>query len=447
MPKTLTFCDPVHGLITFHGAEVALVKHVIQHPQFQRLRHIKQLGLSDLLFPCATHTRFSHSLGVCFIAKRIYEKLSGERTGELSHAKEILMQAALLHDIGHGPFSHTFETFVKRVNKQIKHDDHWLSAFLQTLNIHQDVKAIIARQNPDLAYLSDIVSSQLDADRMDYLLRDSHFCGVSYGEFETEWLINSLELKNITEDGTTTQRICVNIKGISALEHFIMARRLMMRYVYAHPFTLSAHHLLVEFLSALATALTQQNGCHADCLQALQQVRHTYLGEILYGLKTSALDGKEFAVQYFEHYQHLTDDDIYHTIRCFSLLKTDDDVCMLAQRLFDRQMPHYIRLDEAQYAKAQTIIADYKDQHPKFKPWQITVHSQNFNAYCKNTRDKIFIINHAQIVDVQQKSMVLDLFGDKGENSSYLLIDGAIVSKVKSLLSVLEKDSCIHEGG
>ena len=200
-----------------------------------------------------------------------------------------------------------------------------------TLNLSSSVAT------PNLAYLSDIVSSQLDADRMDYLLRDSHFCGVSYGEFEIDWLMNSLELQEIMADGATSPRICVNIKGISALEHFVMARRLMSRYVYTHPHTLAADHILIEFLCALAQALLDINDVEGELLQVLQTIQRTHLGQLLYALKTDKADGEEFAEKYFQSYRDLVDHDITHAMRLFTHLDTEHDVCELAKRLFHRK--------------------------------------------------------------------------------------------------------------
>ena len=233
--------DPVHGVMEFSSQEDAWIKPFIDHPYFQRLRHIKQAGMADLIFPGATHTRFNHGLGCCYVASQIAKKI------HLSAAdKQLVMIAGLLHDIGHGPFSHTIEDlFSERCVRHEMWTPYFLEAFqsdafIQDYNQRNpdaplskaklfEIQQIIMHAHPNLL-LTDIVSSQLDADRFDYLLRDSHFCGVRYGQFDLRWMLHCLTIVP-TEQGP---RLGVTYKGVGVVEHYLAARRLMIRNIYHH---------------------------------------------------------------------------------------------------------------------------------------------------------------------------------------------------------------------
>ena len=198
--------DPVHGTMQFTSLEDAWVKPFIDSPNFQRLRHIKQLGLGDVIFPGAVHSRFNHCLGCCYVASQIAQKVGLE-----DEERQLVMIACLLHDIGHGPFSHAFEGIFK--NKFIQHED-WTPYFLEdygtdafftdynqrnpryplTREKFEEIAKMIMHHPVEKRMLADVVSSQLDADRLDYLLRDSHFCGVRYGEFDFRWMLHCMAI-------------------------------------------------------------------------------------------------------------------------------------------------------------------------------------------------------------------------------------------------------------
>ena len=198
--------DPIHGFIRFTDRE----KEVIDWPEFQRLRHIKQLALTNYTYPGAVHTRFEHSLGVMELSTRMLDslcankdvrrkiKINIKRIGlNLERAKEVLRLASLMHDIGHLPFSHGGESVLPNGKK---HEDvsirviQHLKPELEKLyndDITKYVIELIQKENtiPELKLLKDIISGSIDADRMDYLLRDSHHCGVEYGKFDYNRLI------------------------------------------------------------------------------------------------------------------------------------------------------------------------------------------------------------------------------------------------------------------
>ncbi len=231
--------DPVHGFISipYH-----LVESVIDHPYFQRLRHIKQLGLTHLVYPGALHTRFHHALGAFHLMTKAFRALRQKGFDLSDEELEAAQMAVLMHDIGHGPFSHALEATL--VNG-IDHEE--ISALLmQELNADLNGKldkalAIFKDQyGPDRHFLHELIASQLDMDRLDYLARDSFYTGVSEGVIGVERLIEMLAIK----DG----RLAIEHKGIYSVEKFLVSRRIMYWQVYLHKTVVAAEKLLVKIL-------------------------------------------------------------------------------------------------------------------------------------------------------------------------------------------------------
>lgn len=235
--KSKIFNDPIYGFIS---VKEELLLKIIDHPYFQRLRRIKQLGLSHLVYPGALHTRFHHALGCVFLMGEAINTLR-EKGVEISQEEELGVTAAiLLHDIGHGPFSHALEhTLVDGVS----HED-LSQIFMQKLNKEFDGELDLAIQIFNNQYhrkfLYQLISSQLDMDRLDYLRRDSFYSGVSEGVVGSERIIKMLNVKN--------DSLVVEQKGIYSIEKFIVARRLMYWQVYLHKTVLSAEYMLIQAL-------------------------------------------------------------------------------------------------------------------------------------------------------------------------------------------------------
>lgn len=229
--------DPVYGFINIPSD---LIFDIVEHPYFQRLRRIKQLGLTHLVYPGALHTRFSHALGSMFLMHNAIEviKQKGHQiTEEESQAAKI---AILLHDIGHGPFSHALEhSIVENMSHEMISD-----IFMNKLNVIFEGKISMAleifRGKYHKNFLHQLVTGQLDMDRLDYLARDSFFTGVSEGIIGTERIIKMLNVC----DG----KLAVEIKGIYSIEKFLVSRRLMYWQVYLHKTVLSAEQLLIKIL-------------------------------------------------------------------------------------------------------------------------------------------------------------------------------------------------------
>ena len=229
--------DPIYGFITLPSE---LIFDLVEHPYFQRLRRITQLGLTYLVYPGAYHTRFHHALGAMHLMQRAIQILRSKNHEVTNEEEEAVCIAILLLDIGHGPFSHALEQSLIR---GIDHEELSLE-FMKVLNKEFDGQLELAirifqNQYPK-KFLHQLISSQLDVDRLDYLRRDSFYTGVSEGQVNTERLITMLNVKD--------DQIVVDQKGIYSVEKFIVARRLMYWQVYLHKTVLSAEYLIIQIL-------------------------------------------------------------------------------------------------------------------------------------------------------------------------------------------------------
>lgn len=237
MNKKKIINDPVYGFINIPSA---LIFDLIAHPYFQRLRYIKQLGMTHLVYPGALHTRFHHALGAMHLMSLALKVLRDKGHEVSPEEEEAATVAILLHDIGHGPFSHALEHTL--VNG-IKHEDISM-AMMQALNNQFGGKLTMAINiftgNHPKKFLHQLISSQLDLDRMDYLNRDSFFTGVSEGVISFDRIIKMFNIF----DG----ELVIEEKGIYSIENFLISRRLMYWQVYLHKTVISGEQLLVKIL-------------------------------------------------------------------------------------------------------------------------------------------------------------------------------------------------------
>lgn len=266
--------DPVHNLITLAGDEGQLVLDLIDRPEFQRLRRIRQLGVGLLTYPGAEHSRWVHSLGVCHLACRMLDVLLrkyGKKSKEhraLAGLRLEIVAAALLHDVGHGPFSHVFERAIPIPRKPPRNypKDHegWSEKiirerFERILRKHgvrvEVVTGLIDKANRNHLLAKDFISSQLDADRMDFLLRDSRATGPKYGEFDIEWLLHAIRIGSVVVKGQTKPvlRLCFDSgKAVHVVEEYIQAREFMYVQVYTHKTTRAYEAMLKNILGLAA---------------------------------------------------------------------------------------------------------------------------------------------------------------------------------------------------
>lgn len=241
--------DPVHNIIRLRTDtdEGELMMRLIDTPEFQRLRRIKQLGLGLYTYQGAEHSRFTHSLGAFHLMSRVLDRLS-EKHNLNSQDRAAARAAALLHDVGHGSFSHVMEKVLGFHHEQctvdvVLSEDTEIGQLLSgySASLPQKVAAII-EGNFQPAALAQLVSSQLDVDRMDYLLRDSLMTGAKYGIYDLEWIINALAIDEVND------RIYVAARGLYAVEEYLQARYYMFRQVYFHRTLRSAEAVLKSIL-------------------------------------------------------------------------------------------------------------------------------------------------------------------------------------------------------
>ena len=239
-----TYHDPLHGAIALDRDDPveALIIRLIDTPAFQRLRRIRQLGPASLTFHGAEASRFTHSLGVMAVARRAFDYLEEHHPELLSHRAAVLC-GALLHDIGHGPFSHTCEEIFG-----CEHE-HWTERILQESAPIRDLldeydpallgelQQVYHKQHP-VPCIWQLVSSQLDCDRIDYLMRDSYFTGISYGRLDLDRILLALRFD------PETQALVVARKGMAAIEHYLIVRYFMYAQVYNHPKNIAATWVL-----------------------------------------------------------------------------------------------------------------------------------------------------------------------------------------------------------
>ena len=255
--KLKIFNDPIYGFITIPNT---LIYDLIQHPYFQRLRRISQMGMTYLVYPGAHHTRFHHAIGCMHIMQKAVQTLRFKGVSISDEEENALYIAILLHDIGHGPYSHAME---KSIVEEVHHEELSL-LFMQQLNTEfngqLDLAIQVFKGEYHRKFMLQLISSQLDMDRMDYLRRDSFYSGVAEGNINSERLI---QMMNVQDD-----YLVIDEKGIYSVEMFLVARRLMYWQVYLHKTGVVAELTLTKILKR-AKELTQK-GINLSCSSSLQ---------------------------------------------------------------------------------------------------------------------------------------------------------------------------------
>lgn len=277
--------DPIHGSITIDSSEIP----IIEHPFFQRLRSIKQLGVSDYIFPGATHTRFLHSIGVMKTIDITFDKIFKKHLhkSEFQKLRQTVKLAGLLHDIGHAPLSHSTEIVMPNVSAlklpveylkkdsdyQATHEDYTIKAIVDS-DLTSSFKKVTNKQGvipeavADLIFgkshnqdyftidninyfpvLHQMVSGEMDCDRMDYLLRDSYYCGVSYGKYDLDWLIDNLSYAVIDNKAYLSLRE----KALTTFDDFLLSRFHMFMMVYFHYRSVCLEQMLYRFFTECPT--------------------------------------------------------------------------------------------------------------------------------------------------------------------------------------------------
>ena len=283
--ETWRIRDSVHGLIVFGGGNDEeqnetdrIAWRLLDTPEFQRLRRIRQLGFSDLVYPGATHSRFAHAVGVYHTARRLIEVIGRRHKEPPDRARErVALLAALLHDIGHGPFSHVFEHAAHEVGLTKRHED-WGAEIIQgdtqvnrvlrevDAQLPERVGALLKEETPKDIYAT-VVSSQFDADRLDYLQRDRLMTGVQFGHLDRDWLLDCLEVGSVTlDEDEPVEAPCLylNAKGISVAKEYLEARFRLYTMVYIHKTTRAAEKMLGRLLTTVTRDLKDDTAARRD---------------------------------------------------------------------------------------------------------------------------------------------------------------------------------------
>lgn len=306
--------DPIFGFIKIpHG----LLLNIVEHPLMQRLTRIKQLGLTSMVYPSAQHTRFQHSLGAFHLMSEAITSLTQKGIFIFDSEAEAVEAAILMHDIGHGPFSHVLE---HTLIKGISHED---ISLLMMEQINREMKGelnlalkIFKNEYPK-KFLHQLISSQLDMDRLDYLRRDSFFTGVTEGNIGSARIIKMLD---VVDDN-----LVVNSKGLYSIENYLMSRRLMYWQVYLHKTTVSSEKVLVNaLLRAKKLALEGENVFATPCL-----------GYFLY----NDIDAEKYrnSEEAQRNYAMLDDNDIWSSLKVWTRSK-DKVLSILSSDILNRNL-------------------------------------------------------------------------------------------------------------
>lgn len=257
--------DPVHGYI---HVEYEVLWDVINSAWMQRLRRIRQLGGAYMVYHCADHTRFGHSLGVYEIVRRMVTEIPDIRDALNEEERMTVMLAALLHDAGHGPFSHAFESVSRESHEvytcRIIEENTEITKILENAQkgFAKNVADVIRHKHPN-HLLSQLISSQLDADRMDYLIRDAYFTGARYGEFDMERIMRTLRVEG--------DKLVVKESGVHAVENYIMSRYHMYWQVYYHPTARSYEYCIHALFHRLRDVGDPKDPCILPLFKELVQ--------------------------------------------------------------------------------------------------------------------------------------------------------------------------------
>ena len=401
MNKKKIINDPVYGFISI---PTELVYDVISHPYFQRLRYIKQLGMTHLVYPGALHTRFHHALGAMHLMSLAIGLLRSKGHTVTEGEEEAAILAILLHDIGHGPFSHALE---HSLVTGIKHED--ISAkLMQELNQHFNGKLTHAIEIFNGTYpkrfLHQLISGQLDLDRMDYLNRDSFFTGVSEGVISFDRII---KMFNVFEDD-----LVIEEKGIYSIEKFLIARRLMYWQVYLHKTVISGEMILVKLLERAKELSAGGENLFAS--PSLSYFLNNDINEVTFFSNHENLD----------HFTNLDDQDIYAAVKVW-VTHPDKILSTLCKMLTSRnlykvemsnQMADRARVEFLQDAAVNLL--EIKPEEAKYFVFTDSIQNRAYNAGVGNIK---ILMKNNDIVDIAKASDLSNLESLQKTVEKYIL--------------------------
>ena len=374
--------DPVYGFINI---PTDLIFDLIEHPWFQRLRRIKQLGLSHYVYPGANHTRFQHALGAMHLVGRAVSALRNKGHEITEEESEAVTIAILLHDMGHGPFSHALE---HSLVTHVSHEELSLM-FMEEMNAEFNGKLSLAieifQNKYKKHFLYQLISGQLDMDRMDYLKRDSFFTGVSEGVIGSERIIKMLNVVN--------DELVIDEKGIYSVEKFLIARRLMYWQVYLHKTVLVAENMLLKTLQR--AKLLAQQGKPLFSTPALQFFLYHDIGK-----QTKDLENRKSWLNLFAE---LDDDDMVSALKAWA--KHDDKVlALLAKSLINRRL-FRIELERSVFIEENID----KKKKATMQYFGIGEEEANFLAFADSISNYAYTLNDPKINTLQKDGSLMEI--------------------------------------
>lgn len=393
MNKKKIINDPVYGFINISSENLF---DLIEHPYFQRLRRIKQLGLTNYVYPGATHTRFQHALGSFHLMQMAVQVLRSKGIEITMEEEEAALAAILLHDIGHGPFSHALE---ESIIEGIHHEELsllYMHALNREFNGKLDLAIRIFTGHCQKQFLFQLISGQLDMDRLDYLKRDSFFTGVTEGVIGSDRIVRML---NVVDD-----RLVVDHKGIYSIEKFLIARRLMFWQVYLHKTVLSSEVLLLKILQR--ARMLAETGAELFCTPAL----HFFLDY--------SANGKDFTPGRFEEkmllekFALLDDSDIMSSAKAWTS-NQDRVLSLLCTSLINRNLS---RIEIQNQPFSEDYVNEIKKAVQKHfsldkEDVDFFVHSDQIsnNAYSQEDEHIRILYNGGVLRDISEASDMLDI--------------------------------------
>jgi uncharacterized protein len=387
--------DPVHGFI---GISSGLLFDLISHPFFQRLRRIKQLGITHLVYPGATHSRLQHSLGAMHLMETAIGVIRSKDHDVTAEEEEAALAAILLHDIGHGPFSHTLESsIIPRFSHEL------MSGFLmEELNRQFSGRLSLAIHifsgRYHKKFLNQLVTGQLDMDRLDYLKRDSFYTGVTEGVIGSDRIIKMLDVLD--------DQLVVEAKGIYSIEKFLIARRLMYWQVYFHKTVVAAEKMLTMILKR-AIELSRRG----DILSAPPSLRF-FLENDFSHLSESLMPATPFGATVLNHFTRLDDDDITTSVKQWA--EHQDKTLSMLSEWFTGRILYHIEMSDTVYPARRLAQLQNEVENTFGIPADETgyfVFTGTISNYAYRAEDeKIRILfKNGSLADVSEASDMLDL--------------------------------------
>ena len=401
--------DPVYGFISINSD---IIFDIIQHPSFQRLRRIRQLGLTNMVYPGANHSRFQHALGTLFLMNSAISVIRSKGHKITEEEAEAVSIAILLHDIGHGPYSHALENIIVG---DIPHE--YLSLIImEKLNEEFDGKISLAikifKDEYSKHFLHELVSSQLDMDRLDYLKRDSFFTGVSEGVIGSDRIIKMLNVKN--------DKLVIEEKGIYSIEKFLIARRLMYWQVYLHKTVISAEYLLNNIIKRARELKALDKDIFAS-------PSFEYFLKQKISKQTLKDFSKETKEELLDNFSMIDDSDILCSIKVWEKYSEDHILKTLCSHFINRQL-FKIEIQNTDFNK--DYIKSIKDKVckslnlDKYQSDYFVIHGYTQNNVYSTDKDEDIIIlsKKGNLTNINESSEIFGINSLSLTTKKYFLI-------------------------